>query len=96
MALLDGSPPHPDDNPLGPVAELADAADLKSAGAYQQTISHKALNSLPETGGARFGAQTPQIDPDLQHLNDAWPSLPQPIRDALVAMVRAVNATELS
>ncbi|MCZ6446214.1 MAG: hypothetical protein O6758_08515 [Planctomycetota bacterium] len=30
-----------------------------------------------------------QIDPDLQCLIDAWPTLPKPVKAGIVAMVRA-------
>ncbi len=33
--------------------------------------------------------ETAQLDPDLQHLIDAWPALPEAIRAGIVAMVNA-------
>ncbi|MCH8153450.1 MAG: hypothetical protein IH830_13885 [Planctomycetes bacterium] len=35
--------------------------------------------------------QTVQLDPDLQHLIDAWPTLSKPVKAGIVAMVRAYD-----
>ena len=43
-------------------------------------------------GGAEcgaLGAQTGQIDPDLQAIIERWPTLPEPIRAGILAMIRA-------
>jgi hypothetical protein len=42
--------------------------------------------ALSADGGAESGAPTP-ADPDLTRLVDAWPTLPPPIRAAVLALV---------
>jgi hypothetical protein len=45
-----------------------------------------------ETRGAKSGALV--ADPDLNHILAAWPTLPDPIKTAILALVRAaVGAT---
>jgi hypothetical protein len=44
----------------------------------------------PAAGGAKSGAASPDrspADPDLARLVDAWPTLPPPIRAAVLALV---------
>jgi hypothetical protein len=41
--------------------------------------------ALPEPGGAKSGA--PAADPDLTRILDAWPTLPEPIRRAILALI---------
>jgi hypothetical protein len=43
--------------------------------------------ALSETRGAESGALV--ADPDLNHIIAAWPTLPDPIKTAILAMVRA-------
>jgi hypothetical protein len=48
----------------------------------------------PAPGGAKSGALDPEkaaIDPALASLIDAWPTLPEPIRAGILAMVRAAG-----
>ena len=73
------------------VAELADATDSKSVGAYGEPQPPKPLSDISKAGGAQSGAQTPPFDLDLQQLIDAWPTLPEPVRVGIVAMVRAAK-----
>jgi integrase len=77
----------------GPVAESADAADLKSASTVSKGLP---INNLEDDSGeAQRSAQrartepTPSehTDPDLDRLAAAWPTLPEPIRRAMLAMV---------
>jgi len=45
-------------------------------------------------GGAEcgaLGAQTGQIDPDLQAIIERWPTLPEPIKAGILAMIRAAE-----
>jgi hypothetical protein len=45
-------------------------------------------------GGAKSGApeaKLPAIDPALAALIEAWPTLPEAVRDGVVAMVKAVS-----
>jgi hypothetical protein len=44
--------------------------------------------ALFQTGGADSSA-TPNSDPDLARLLDAWPTLPEPIRRAILALVES-------
>ena len=52
---------------------------------------------FPEVGGAECGAQRApegQFEPDLQRLIDAWPTLPDPRRAGIVAMVDAATKSD--
>ena len=51
--------------------------------------------ALSAEGGAESGALTTQtgpIDPDLSRILAAWPSLPAPIRAAMLALVGTATA----
>jgi hypothetical protein len=52
-------------------------------------------NSInPAPGGAKSGAPSPEnaaIDPALAALIEAWPTLPEPIRAGILAMVQAAG-----
>jgi hypothetical protein len=41
------------------------------------------------SAGAARSADFPPVDPDLRAVVAAWPTLPEPIKAGLVAMVRA-------
>jgi hypothetical protein len=73
------------------VAELADATDSKSVGPSTEPQLLQSLNVIPKACGALSGAQTHLTDLDLMCIVDAWPTLPQAIRDAFVAMVKAAK-----
>ena len=49
----------------------------------------------PGDGGAAesgaFGPENASIDPDLRAVVDAWPTLPEPVRVGIVALVRAAQ-----
>jgi hypothetical protein len=48
--------------------------------------------AISEIGGAKSGAFSPdfeQIDPDLQSILDAWPTLPEAVRAGILAMIGA-------
>ena len=53
-------------------------------------------NTLSTVNGAKSGAfsTSPEIDPALAALINAWPSLPQPVRAGIIAMVKASTATD--
>lgn len=60
---------------------------------FDATALHAISGHYPisQTGGARSGALeaiSAPIDPDLQRLLDAWPTLPDPIKVGIIAMVR--------
>lgn len=38
---------------------------------------------------AALSAKTSEIDPELQTINEAWPTLPEPLRAAVLAIVRS-------
>jgi hypothetical protein len=47
---------------------------------------------IPDSGGAEcgaLGAQNAPSDPDLAAVVDAWPTLPEAVRTAILAMVKA-------
>jgi hypothetical protein len=46
----------------------------------------------PGSGGAKSGAVAPELAPDLAAVVDAWPTLPEPIRRAILALVRAAKS----
>ena len=55
----------------------------------------KPLCEQGKSGGAEsgaFSADSPQIDPDLAKVIDAWPKLAEAIRIAVLAMVNASQA----
>ena len=56
----------------------------------------KGLGESPESGGALSGAEKPisgHFSPDLQQVIDAWPTLPDAVKTAIVVKVRsAVNS----
>jgi len=61
-------------------------------------LEHLSISSdkmpVPESGGAESGAlSVPErpIDPDLQRLIDAWPTLPEAVKVGIVAMVEAAK-----
>ncbi len=56
------------------------------------------LQNQAVSGGAESGADSAdlaQIDSDLQHIIDAWPDLPEPIKAGVLAMVKAANGENL-
>ena len=49
---------------------------------------------IPQAGGAESGALAapkPPSDPDLRAVVEAWPELPDAVRVAVVALVKAVK-----
>jgi hypothetical protein len=49
------------------------------------TIENSKLGDLPGEGAAKSGA----VDPDLSRLLSAWPTLADPIRRAILALVES-------
>ena len=82
----------------GPVAESADAADLKSASPIQKPLSMRDLedgSGEAQRSAQRAGAQTTSTehaDADLDRLAAAWPTLPEPIRRAMLAMIDSTSS----
>jgi len=49
---------------------------------------------ISQTGGAKSGAPSANsdaIDPDLQRLIDAWPTLPEAMQAGILAMIAAAS-----
>ena len=62
-----------------------------SGGAGNRTVRESSEElALPETRGAKSGALAD--DPDLNHIFDAWPGLPEPIKAAILALIRTVQS----
>lgn len=56
------------------------------------------LQNQAVSGGAESGADSDdfaQIDPDLAMLLDAWPTLPEPVKAGILAMVKAAKGKNL-
>jgi NAD(P)H-hydrate repair Nnr-like enzyme with NAD(P)H-hydrate dehydratase domain len=83
------------------VAELADAPDSKS-GPSESEKNPQLIATQPVTGDScagqsdrlggllgAFAAEIAPADPDLAALLAGWPTLPDPIRAGIVAMVKA-------
>ena len=80
--------------PHGPVAELADAADLKSASsdAKCEKQQEDARDSgKPTAVATATGVDLPPSDTRLARIVEAWPDMPEGVRAAIVAMVDAVT-----
>ena len=76
----------------GPVAELADAADLKSALPVHKLESQNALQASSGTAqriAQRASAADPDFDADLDRHVNAWPSLNVRWKRAIVAILDA-------
>lgn len=64
---------------------------MSNGGAGNQTgLQSSGKTAITPEGGAESGAP-PKIDPNLGSLIDAWPSLPEPIRAGILAMVQAAG-----
>ena len=50
-------------------------------------------SDAPTLNPTSWGADRP-VDPDLRRVVDAWPTLPEPIRRAMLALVGSVTTTE--
>lgn len=64
------------------------------AGGPELPLKSPVKTHISETGGANSGArsaptgpESTPVDPDLQRLVNAWPTLPEPIRAAVLALV---------
>jgi len=83
--------PSPDDH--GRVAELADAADLKSSGENAEVGTSQQVAATRASGGCGYGCGSEEKgrrdDADLAQVVDAWPHLADAIRKAILALVAA-------
>jgi len=76
---------------VGPVAELADAADLKSAAPASE------VNELSKTYDDEQGAlgvllgELAAKSPDLALIIERWEHLPEPVKTGIMAMVKSVK-----
>jgi hypothetical protein len=76
---------------LAQVSALCEGFVLSGARGIRSSHETPREIALPEVGGAESGALTP-TDPDLSRLVTAWPTLPEPIKRAVLALVD--SATE--
>jgi hypothetical protein len=58
---------------------------------FEHPLDSFGKSTLSAQGGAESGALA-TIDPDLVFVLDAWPTLPEPIKAGILAMVRAAGA----
>ena len=59
---------------------------------HDQTGACESRSATPSSSPSSSGGNPPLND-DLRGLIDAWPSLPEPVRVGIVAMVRAARST---
>ena len=68
-----------------------DAADLQSAPQDAQVASAAGLTESCPGDWASGWASILQSNPELAALVEAWPSLPEPVRAGIVAMIEAAS-----
>ena len=79
------------------MAESADAADLKSALPFQNCRQEQDLqpgSERAQRSAQRATAQTTtaeRADADLDRLTEAWPTLPDAIKRAMLAMLDSTD-----
>ena len=67
----------------------------RGAGRCRQGQDFPGKRQEATEGGAKSGAVSADCsptDPDLAHILDAWPTLPQAVRAGILALVRAAAA----
>jgi len=62
-------------------------ADLQSAMPDTQTVSGKSTSGEQARRPDRARTKSPETDPALTRIIAAWPTLPEPIRRAMLALV---------
>ena len=62
-------------------------ADLQSAASTPQTPSRAKVSGNTPPRPHRAPTKTSALDPDLARLIDAWPTLPDPIKAAVLALL---------
>jgi hypothetical protein len=73
---------------------VADTTDLKSPEQSTQPTILEVTSGCPPQPFVRRFAQQIANDPDLARLVKAWPTLPDPIRRAMLALVSSVAKAE--
>jgi len=58
------------------------------------TYNSGSVKRWPESG--TDSAKTPKISPELEQIITAWPRLPEPVKNAILSMVRAVQYDDKS
>jgi hypothetical protein len=71
------------------VAELADAGDLKSPDQNPQSSNQKEVTSIQNQGLPSCLPDGTQIDDRLAIVVVSWPELNEPIKAAVLAMIKA-------
>jgi hypothetical protein len=67
--------------------------NLGAEGFEPVSVTPNHTNSLPKSGSegaaysGAFSTANPQIDPDLAKIIEAWRTLPEPIRRAMLALI---------
>ena len=62
---------------------------------FEQPPKSSTKTHFLDQGGAKSGAIA-EIDPDLAALVAAWPTLPEPIRRAMLALIASTNCQILA
>jgi hypothetical protein len=70
---------------------MADASDLQSTAHFANEAVNTGDSAKPETVLASCLALLSERDPDFVRLLKVWPELPEPIRAAILAMVKATT-----
>jgi hypothetical protein len=66
-------------------AEVGESAYYPQGGLNSPTETHEKCDSL--NSALHIPVQLPPMDPDLQRLLAAWPTLPESIRVGILAMI---------
>ena len=79
----------------GRAGAVARTAVFKTAAQNAQVSENKTTyENASEALSGELTAFSPPLDDDLAEIVEAWPTLPEPIRAGIVAMVRATGSSD--